>query len=519
MEENKDLYELLAKQAEMIAELKRQVENIKPITENVNVKELANYYQNQYLLLFDEITTPRWEKLKTQIAQLKQELKLVCDEKDQREKLLQTNRQILDQIKAWEDKIQNEYVDLEKIRFDTENQILELKDKRNALIEKDEGKWRRLISVVEGCKKGIIAFSEVAQEIEEMRNHAISTATVSTEELKKIDETVFALTQELNEANAKCQTEVQEINQRIAELKLGLQELTPSTIEDKRNELERQLNELENYFSALFESYEMLKKEHLDYIRNLLTRAEVIGETNKEIAQNMERFFGEARVALSEHDTSENKEKRERECLEKQKEKENLLEAQKIDLERTENDYIHLCNLYTTVKQNIKKVEDYVAKTTETINGSAAFQAFYNNWKNLQVKKGELQTKLSDKLKKLETDLSERKKLVYDPFAKDKLVALDQEIKSLKEECENHAQEIAEMEEAINNLSSQNKRISSVLSDVEKYEKTLPSLYQQLQAFKQLIDDKYQILLDKKNDFEMLGKGDSEYENNLERRD
>jgi len=160
-----------------------------------------------------------------------------------------------------------------------------------------------------------------------------------------------------------------------------------------------------------------------------------------------------------------------------------------------------------------------VAKTTETINGSAAFQAFYKNWKNLQVKKGELQTKLSDKLKKLETDLSERKKLVYDPFAKDKLVALDQEIKSLKEECENHAQEIAEMEEAINNLSSQNKRISSVLSDVEKYEKTLPSFYQQLQAFKQLIDDKYQILLDKKNDFEMLGKGDSEYENNLERRD
>ena len=84
MEENKDLYELLAKQAEMIGELKKQVESIKTAPENVNVKELAEYYQNQYLLLFDEITAPRWEELKNKIAGLKQEIKLASDEKEHR---------------------------------------------------------------------------------------------------------------------------------------------------------------------------------------------------------------------------------------------------------------------------------------------------------------------------------------------------------------------------------------------------------------------------------------------------
>ena len=49
--------------------------------------------------------------------------------------------------------------------------------------------------------------------------------------------------------------------------------------------------------------------------------------------------------------------------------------------------------------------------------------------------------------------------------------------------------------------------------------KNFAVIYQQLQAFKQLIDDKYQIFIGQKSTFEMLGKGDSEYENNLERRD
>jgi len=516
MEENKDLYELLAKQAEMIGELKKQVESIKTAPENVNVKELAEYYQNQYLLLFDEITAPRWEELKNKIAGLKQEIKLASDEKEHREKMLQANQQIIDQIKAWEEKIEQEYVNLEKIRFDTENRINELKDKRRALIEKDEGKWHRLNSVVEGCRKGIIAFSELNREVAEMRKHALSKEAVSPEELKKIDDEVMALTQALSETNAKAQEDVLGMNQKIAELKTGLQELTPSTIEDERNELESRLSQAEQYFSELYSSYEKLKNDHLAGIKNLLTRAEVIGESNKEIAQNMERFFSEAKVALTEHDTPENKEQREREIAEKQKERENMLNARRLDLERQENDYIRLCNLYTTVKQNIQKVEDYVTKTQNVINGSGIFQTFYNNWKTLQTKKIELQSGLSEKMQKLDHDLSERKKLVYDPFAKEKLVALDKEIKTLKEEIDASSQTITEIEEAIANLSQQNKRIAAVLKDAEKYETTLPSFYQQLQAFKQLIDEKYQLLLDQKSEFELLEKGDSEHANHLE---
>ena len=63
MEENKDLYELLAKQAEMIGELKKQVESIKTAPENVNVKNCGRY-QNQYLL--------RLMELRSAVEELKQ---------------------------------------------------------------------------------------------------------------------------------------------------------------------------------------------------------------------------------------------------------------------------------------------------------------------------------------------------------------------------------------------------------------------------------------------------------------
>lgn len=489
-------------------DLKKELELCGKVVDTNEPITLTSYYGKKYLEIHEEVYKKRIEKLIERENKLKDEYNQLLNQEESSQLIIENNETINNQLVELDNKIQNKYYELEKLRFEFSSAVKKVTNDESKITQDTLDILSRITSLLFSAATPETIINEIGYTMSILEN---SLYPINLDIAKRKLELVYAL-DELNDATQRITMEIKSYEVSQKELKSELKEINSSSIEALMESITAELEKINKSKNELKQLFDMLKDQNLKKVQDEIKHLQILEYSNKEIAQAMDDTVNQYYDELMNEDTVSNIELKK--IVELSKLSNELIELEGIqnEFDRISSEYEHLNSLLATVNNNISQMEEYVKMTSKAILSKPEYNETVNRYEGYLTTINLLKQEIENAKIKINELKEERRLKSLDPYAKATIQKLTEQIKATESmlakynlDLENTTKEV----EAIA-ASERNLKLMSVLKDKKLVEAKLPLLYNQQKELVTAVTIKH-------DELKKLEESVRNYENILER--
>ena len=478
-----------------IALLKETKEVSTPIVEKQN-NQLLNYYLNRYTSEAEIIKKLRLEGIIQELNEVNIDYENIKNQLQNLEQLSLDYEKNVETAEELKRQLDDVYLSIEDYNFDYDRKSSDLYKEAEYLDEIFNDKVNRYINIVGGYLDGDYTINELNEKIDQLvyyfKEEGYRRAQVLVDLVINIERCTAIKKKQLKDAD----TLIQNINSRLSELNLENPDImiqeTKSMLEDVELEIERK----NQVYNSLVDLIDTLISKHLKQIKDTMEYMELIDNDKQAISEKLEALIDELLQNLKTSDTDANRKNNLILHLQELDDKINELEEYVVRKNVLENEYNQLEEVLKTVTNNQRLMQSHVDKAYQIIRSNPQFRYYYDNYISSNTKIKEL-NKSIDELKQENQILREqRKTLVLDPYAKQKLDEIDTKIALNDRNISLSLKEITFIRDDLKAKGTENEKLYKVIKDKEIAEDTLPVIEEKKNILIEDLTRKYEELKD-----------------------
>lgn len=489
----RELEEALARKEQELKKLETRVNELesKLLNKGANTDDLLKYYLNKYDSYYDEIIQLCEEERAQSKKKLEKEIEELQKAKSEAENLLKKNevhQQNIEKLTNQNTEVKNKIT----AAMDQKNQAVDefLKDINQMNFETDQ-MYLNVLSQFNDAINSRISFDELFEHLDLYQTYLETKGFDKAQEIKKCHEKLKESQTEIDQKIEKLEDKLESLKVQIEQEKTQLIDTNLFDIEDQLFNKQSTYQDFDKQSDKICNKFAGLKNRHHNNFKDVLYKLKLYNYAPAEIGREFEKLLDLFVQELNMVD-GDDYELRQREIA-SLKERIDQIEKEKVELPALEEELKELQSTYSKAHAEITEMERYIAKCNPLIEPSSRYYEWYVSLKALQDKMNRLAEEKEEQTNYIKELYRERKKLVYDPFAKDSLKSLDEKILSEEAKLQTIMTSIDDtmtVWKTIDNNPEQ-ARFKSIINQKTKFEDRLPVLYQSLNELKQVIDEKY----------------------------
>lgn len=501
MTEN-ELLQIIATMAEEIENLKKRLSALEQTSSNpsdvLDDNSLILYYLNKYKTAASEIRKNRLENIETEIESLKEDQINLVEKLSIVEQDSISFNEKKNSFAEYEKTIAKNQLAIENCNFEYDRSCGELYKEVEIYDERYNDILRLYNNTLKSYYNGDIYPNELTVKINRIIRYFNSEGYQNSCDLIDIVNKLDVINNNYRQNIKKYQDEITEIKNVIAQISsedptLELKEIK-SMVEDVNQELSRK----EKVYNSLVTLIDDLIKNQENKIKDVISHNLLIEMSKTEIASSAENLLEKLLEELKNADTKENI--KNSLILRLSQIAERLLELENLVAKHHQQEKLYEENQTNleTVNKNIITFEDFIQKVYQIIKSNQDYRFFYDEYVAGITKSKELNNNISTLKHEIEILKDKRKSLIIDPYAKQKVLEIDERISENEEQITIKLREINCINDNLKERSLNNERIFKMISDKEKIEIQLPLIKKKKEYLVEEIAKQFQEL--KKSD-------------------
>lgn len=512
MNEN-ELLQIIAAMAEEIEDLKKRINALEQSSpkssDTLDENSLIQYYLNKYQNAASEVKKNRLKNIETEIENLKEDQINLVEKLSIVEQDSISFNEKKNSFADYENTIKKNQLAIENSNFEYERNCNELYKEVEIYDERYNDILRLYNNTINSFFNGDIYPNELTVKINRIIRYFNSEGYQNACDLIDIVNKLEVLNENFRKSNKQYQDEINNIKSLIAQISSEDPTLELKEIRSMVDDVNQELSRKEKVYNSLVNLIDNLIKEQENKIKDVISHNILIDMPKTEIAENAEELLTKLIEELKNADTKENI--KNSLILRLSQIAERLLELETLVAKYHQQEKLYEENQTNlqTVNKNIVTFEDFIQKVYQIIKSNQDYRFFYDEYVAGITKAKELNNNINDLKQQTESLREKRKSLVIDPYAKQKVLEIDNKINENEEQITIKLREINYINDSLKERSLNNERIFKMISDKEKIEMQLPSIkkkkdylveeiakqYQELKKSDQILEE-YQKLLD-----------------------
>lgn len=454
---------------------------------------ISNYYLKKYLSIHDDVYQRRLNKLEEQRQKLQNEYDMIMKQEEGMDVIAAHNEASISRIKEIDEEINNLYYELEKFKFEFENDVKNVTQQETKITNDTLDILSRIYKLFNGSSSNEAVLREFDHAMELLKKVIypinIQIITKKNELINRLDK--------LNSLEQETKITIKTKTSEKDSLEQAIQTISLETIDTMLDSLALELTKVNKSKEELTELFKMLKDQNLRKVQDEIKHLQVLEYTNKDIAYEMDKIMEKYEQELITVDTVSNVQLKLTMELSKLTTRLSELEPLKKEYEQKHAEYSQVASILETASSNIKQLEEYVNLTAKAINSNPNYSEIVSRYEGYIATASLLKQEIENLTIKIKDLKEERRLKSFDPYAKASIHKITDEIvesESLKQkyelDLENTNQEIQKISSA-----QQNLKLMNVLKDKKAIEQKLPALYDQQKELNTIVSMKYDELV------------------------
>lgn len=324
----------------------------------------------------------------------------------------------------------------------------------------------------------------------------------------------------LNKINNNYKKDIKTYQDKIRETKELINQISAEdpTLELKEvkamvDDVNQELARKEKIYNSLTSLLDETIENQTNTLKDVINHNVLIDMNKTEIANIAEELVINLIDKLKSADTPDNIKNSLMLRLSEINERLSELEVAVAKHQQQERSYEENQKALEVVEKNIKEFEDFITKLYQVIKSDQNYRFFYDEYVAGITKMKELNDLITNLKNTNESLRKKRKTLITDPYGKQAVLDIDDEIASNEEQITQNLMEINYINDSLKERSLNNEKLYRLISNKEKIETQLPSIknkkerlveeianqYRELQKSDQILEE-YQQLLDESDE-------------------
>lgn len=444
------------------------------VNNNNKQSSLADYYLNKYLEKAQEIKHDRLKDIETEIASLQEDQINLIEKLSIIEQDTIAFNEKKSSFGEYEQIIEQNQLAVENCNFEYERKCGDLYKEVEVYDERYNDILRLYSNSIKSFYNGDIYPNELTIKMNRIiryfNNEGYQNACELIEIVNQLDNLNTNYKKDLQKYQANIQNAKQLINQISSEDPTMELEETKQMVEDVNQELSRK----ERVYNSLVELLDNLMEEQSNTIKDVITHQELIDMNKTEIASLSEELVYNLLSKLKKADTKENIRNSLIIRLSQINQKMAELEEQVAKRNQQEKAYEDGQLALETVNKNIDTFEKFITKMYQVIRSNQDYRFFYDEYVAGITKIKELNNIINNLKQTNEQMKEKRKSLIIDPYAKQKVLEIDETLALNEEQITQALREINYINDSFKERSVNHEKLFKMISDKEKVESQLP---------------------------------------------
>lgn len=466
------IFALEKKYDQQIEALKAEIESLKE--KKQQPVALIDYYLEKYNKVAKEIKEQRIAPIKKEIVELQQDYDNLQAQTENFQIMTEKYSDNQSMIIMCKEELERVYLKLENYNFEYDRKCNDLYKEIEVLDEQYNERVLKYVGVMDSYNNGEIFASELQLKISQLLRYFKEDGYYNAS--KTIDY-IFDLTKLNNEHQknmTECNDKIVSLQEEIASLEMddpnsSLQDLLTMT-EDIKNELDRKIK----VEASLDELLTNLIQNHQEKIKDVIEHKQLIEASKAEIAMEIDPLVVELLTALETTDTPANVKNNLLLKLSNLNNQLGELEDSVVRRSILEKEYEALQQVLDQVNENLKAMEAYVEKSYQIIRSNQSYRYYFDEYVACNAKMKELTKIINNAKAENEVLKNERKKLIIDPYAKNRIMEIDEKISNNDLKITTSLHDINFIRDDLKESSQINERLFKVIHDKEIAEEKLP---------------------------------------------
>ncbi len=454
----------------------QELENNNRSSENKQPKEssLVQYYLNKYQEKASEVRKNRIKDIESEIESLKEDQINLVEKLSIIEQDSISFNEKKNSFGEYERMIEQNQLFIENANFEYERKCSELYKEVEVYDERYNEILRLYHNTMKAFYNGDIYPNELTIKINRIiryfNNEGYQNACELIDIVNHLDKINNNYKKDIKGYQEKIQN-VQNLIQQISseDPTLELEEIR-SMVDDVNQEIARK----ERVYQSLTELLDNLIDEQMHTIKDVISHQELIDMSKTEIASLSEDLVYNLITKLKKADTPDNIKNSLMLRLSQITDRLAELEDVVARCNQQEKAYENGQAALETVNKNIATFEEFITKLYQVIKSNQDYRFFYDEYVAGITKMKELNNIINDLKQKNEKLREKRKNLIIDPYAKQKVLEIDENIALNEDQITQSLREINYINDSLKERSKSNEKLFKMISDKEKVESQLP---------------------------------------------
>lgn len=498
-----------------INDLKERIKTLEQekIVSTTDNNSLIDYYANKYQEKSAEVRKNRLKGIESEIESLKEDQINLVEKLSIVEQDAISFNEKKNSFSEYEQTIEQNKLAIENCNFEYERSCNQLYKEVEIYDERYNDILKLYTTTMKSYFNGDIYPNEVTIKMNRIIRYFTNDGYQNACDLIEI-------VNHLNKINETYRNNIKTYQEKIKETKELIDQISAEdpTLELKEvramvDDVNQELARKEKIYNSLTSLLDGLILEQTNTLKDVINHNILIDMSKTEIASVAEDLVTNLIDKLKVADTPENI--KNSLMLRLSQINERLLELETFVAKRNqlERSYEENQKSLEIVEKNIKEFEDFITKLYQVIKSDQNYRFFYDEYVAGITKMKELNDMIGNLKNTNESLRKKRKTLITDPYAKQTVLDMDEEISSNEEQITQDLREINYINDSLKERSLNNEKLYRLISNKERIETQLPSIknkkeklveeianqYRELQKSDQILEE-YQSLLDESDE-------------------